>query len=320
MQSRIRSLLAAAALGCFGLTLSAPAQAQDYPGNRPVVFYSAFPPGGILVRIFDKLAAGIKEELGGEWILDYKPGGATTIAATHVARSPADGYTFLITAKTTHLMSLQEGAQYAMSDLVPVGNMVELAETLFVGGHIEARTLPELIDYFNERPGRVPVATGAPGTYTGTLAETVERELGVTFNKVPYAGSQLFRDAVVAGTADVALGGTLPGTEDFQAAGQIFPLAVFAGQRLPAAPDLPTFAELGYPGLVEENFYGIYAPAGTPRDVLEKVNGAIVKVLQDPAYVDEMVGLGFWITPRNLDELATVMAEDDAKLRDWLGR
>lgn len=137
---------------------------------------------------------------------------------------------------------------------------------------------------------------------------------------MPYAGSQLFRDAVVAGTADVALGGTLPGTEDFVAAGKILPIAVFAGQRLPAAQDIPTFAELGYPGLVEENFYGIYAPAGTPREILEKVNGAIMKVLQTPDYADEMVKMGFWVAPRNLDELAAVMAADDAKLRGWLGK
>jgi len=316
----VRRLLAAVAIGGVIVGLSSASQAQEYPNAKPVTMYSAFPAGGVLTAIFDKLAAGIKKEIGGEWVLDYKPGGATTIAAIHVANAPADGYTFLITAKTTHLKSLEEGAQYQMSDLVPVGHMVELAETIFVGGHVAPRTLPELIEYFKSKPGQVPVATGAPGTYTGTLAATVEKELGVTFNKVPYAGSQLFRDAVVAGTADVALGGTLPGTEDFVAAGKIFPLAVFAGQRLPAAPDIPTFAELGYPGLVEENYYGIYAPAGTPREVLEKVNGAIAKVLASPEYADEMVRMGFWVHPRNLDELAAVQAADDAKLRAWLGK
>ncbi len=320
MHSAFRSFMGAVAMGSLMLGHPSAALAQEYPLAKPVTFYSAFPPGGVLTPIFEKLAAGIKKEIGGEWILDYKPGGATTIAAIHVANAPADGYTFLITAKTTHLKSLEDGAQYKMSDLVPVGNMVELAETLFVGGHIKARTLPELIEYFNSKPGAIPVATGAPGTYTGTLAATVEKELGVTFNKVPYAGSQLFRDAVVAGTADVALGGTLPGTEDFVAAGKIFPLAVFAGQRLPAAPNIPTFAELGYPGLVEENFYGIYAPAGTPREALEKINGAIMKVLADPAYADEMVRMGFWVKPRNLDELAAVQAADDAKLRAWLNK
>jgi tripartite-type tricarboxylate transporter receptor subunit TctC len=191
---------------------------------------------------------------------------------------------------------------------------------MFVGGHVGAKTLPELIEHFKSKPGAVPVATGAPGTYTGTLAAAVEKELGVTYNKVPYAGSQLFRDAIVAGTADVALGGTLPGTEDFVKNGQIIPIAVFAGQRLPGAPDLPTFAELGYPGLVEENFYGIYAPAGTPRAALEKMNAAISKVLASPEYADEMVRLGFWVMPRNLDELAAVQAADDVKLRAWLGK
>jgi len=320
MNATLRRFLTAAAVGCFGAALPAAALAQEYPLAKPVTMFSAFPPGGVLTAIFDKLAAGIKKEIGGEWVLDYKPGGATTIAAIHVANAPADGYTFLITAKTTHLKSLDDAAQYKMSDLVPVGNMVELAETMFIGGHVKARTLPELIEYFNSKPGQVPVATGAPGTYTGTLAATVEKELGVTFNKVPYAGSQLFRDAVVAGTADVALGGTLPGTEDFVAQGKIVPLAVFAGERLPASPEIPTFAELGYPGLVEENFYGIYAPAGTPRDVLEKINGAIVKVLESPEYADEMVRMGFWVKPRNLDELAAVTAADDAKLRSWLGK
>jgi len=319
MHSAIRRLLGAVALGAliFGPSM---AHAQDYPLAKPVTMVSAFPAGGVLTAIFDKLTAGIKKEIGGEWVLDYKPGGATTIAAIHVSKAPADGYTFLITTKSTHLKSFDEGAQYKISDLVPVGNMVELAETMFIGGHVKARTLPELVEYFKSKPGQIPVATGAPGTYTGTLAAAVERELGVTYNKVPYAGSQLFRDAVIAGTADVALGGTLPGTEDFVKNGQIVPIAVFAGQRLPGAPDLPTFSELGYPGLVEENFYGIYAPAGTPRPVLEKINGAIAKVLASPEYAEEMVRMGFWVTPRNLDELAAVQAADDAKLRAWLGK
>jgi tripartite-type tricarboxylate transporter receptor subunit TctC len=319
MQSTRRGFVGAIVAGLM-FAAAMPAVAQEYPLAKPVTFFSAFPPGGVLTAIFDKLAAGIKKEIGGELILDYKPGGATTIAAIHVANAPADGYTFLITTKSTHLKSFDDGAQYKATDLVPVGNMVELAETMFIGGHVGAKTLPELIEHFKAKPGAVPVATGAPGTYTGTLAAAVEKELGVTFNKVPYAGSQLFRDAIVAGTADVALGGTLPGTEDFVKNGQIIPVAVFAGERLPGAPDLPTFKELGYPGLVEENFYGIYAPAGTPRPVLEKMNAAISKVLASPEYAEEMVKLGFWVMPRTLDELAAVQAADDAKLRAWLGK
>lgn len=320
MSALLSKFLRAATFGSLAAVLASPASAQVYPLAKPVTMYSAFPAGGVLTAIFDKLAAGIQKDIGGKWILDHKPGGATTIAAIHVAKAPADGYTFLITTKSTHLKSFDDGAQFKITDLVPVGNMVELAETMFIGGHVKAKTLPELIAYFKSKPGAVPVATGAPGTYTGTLAAAVEKELGVTYNKVPYAGSQLFRDAVVAGTADVALGGTLPGTEDFVKNGQILPVAVFAGQRLPGAPDLPTFAELGYPGLVEENFYGIYAPAGTPREVLEKVNAAISKVLASKEYADEMVRMGFWVKPRNLKELAAVQAADDIKLRTWLGK
>lgn len=316
MQFTLSNFVRAAALACTCLFAGA-VQAQEFPA-KPVKIINAFPAGGALQAIMQKLTDGMAKELGGEFVVESRPGGGTTIAALAVASAPADGYTLLLTAKTTHIKSLEEGAQYKMSDFAPLAAIVGLSETFFIGGKVPAKTLPELIAYFNEKPGQRPVATGAPGTYTGTLAANVEKQLGVTFNKIPYAGSQLFRDAVLAGTADVALGGTLAGTEDFIASGQIVPLAVFAGQRLPAAPDIPTFAELGYPKLTNENYYGLLAPATTPRPVLEKLNAAIVKVQNDPAFVAEMNRMGFWVTPRNLDEMAKYFADDEVVLREML--
>jgi tripartite-type tricarboxylate transporter receptor subunit TctC len=281
-------LIAVAAL------LSSPAPAEDYPA-RPVTLVMPYPPGGGTDFIGRSVGQGLERRLGQPVVLDYRPGAGSAIAATYVARAPADGYTLLYATSTTMAInvSVHKTLNYdPVKDLIPVGMLAVSPFVLVVNASLPVRTIPELVALAKSRPGGLSYASNGPGGAAHLFAELMKAMLGIELTHVPYKGNAPALNDVVAGhvammfvdpSAAVQLG-----HED-----KLHLLGITTAARAPMAPDVPPLAEVGLPGFDVASWHMIVAPAATPRPILMKLNEAVRGVINDPHVGGEMARRGF---------------------------
>jgi tripartite-type tricarboxylate transporter receptor subunit TctC len=298
-------LLAALSIGLAPGAASAQT-AKDYP-NKPIHLVAPIPPGGSTDVLLRDVARRLQERWGQPAVVENKPGGAASIGTAAVARAPADGYTLLL-VNSGHAIN---GHVYAklpfdpLKDFVPVVQMTSLSLGLFVNPSVPAKNLAEFIALLKSKPGALSFASSGNGGATHLAGESFLLATGTKMVHVPYRGSAPAIADAVAGQVPVSFA-DVPLAAPFFKTGALRPLAVSSATRSPMLPDVPTFDESGLPGILSSVWVGILAPAGTPADIVQKLNREIVAILREPAMSARLVDQGFEVvagTPEQFGQL-----------------
>ncbi len=311
--SRTLTALALASLAAH----TAPALADDH-GDWPdgvVRFVVPFPPGGGTDMIARLLADELSKKLDGQFIVDNRPGGNTTIAADLVARADPDGQTFLFTTSPHVIASIMYPENLAYdpeADLVPVIRVAENGMMLVANADAPAKSVDELIAYAKANPNEINVATvGTTGmSYLSAVLFAAEADIDVA--NVPYKGTGQVMPDLLGGQVDYFFDN--PGSSIQQVkAGNLDALAYTGSERLAAMPDLPTVAESGLEGFETVNWYGILAPTGTPDAILAKLETEIGEILERPEIVERFEADGVTVINSGRAEYGDYMQADFAK-------
>lgn len=266
--------------------------AQAYP-SRPIRFIVGFPPGGgsdILTRLF---AQKLSESLVQQVVVDNRPGAGGNIGAEIAAKSTPDGYTiFMASAPHSIAPSLYKKLAYDLrKDFFPISLVARQQLCLVVHPSLPPRSVKEFVAFLKSRPGQVAYASAGNGGSNHLAAELFKTMAGVEMIHVPYKGTGPSIADVLSGQVPVTFGNLLPIMPHIKS-GKLRPLAVTALQRSPALPDVPTLAESGYPKYEAVNWFGILAPAGTPQEIIRRLNLEIVKTVNLQDVKDRYASLG----------------------------
>jgi tripartite-type tricarboxylate transporter receptor subunit TctC len=316
MQANRRTLLSAlaGALTASALPFGIPlARAQAYPA-KPIRLVVPYPPGGptdVLARI---VAAKLPDMLGQQVVLDNKPGASGMIGAEQVAKSAPDGYTLLSNA-SIHVInpSLYPKANFdAINDFVPVTQLASVPLILVVNNDLPIRSVKDLIAYAKANPGKLNFGSSGNAAAPHLAGESFKIMAGAPMQHVPYKGSAPALTDLIGGQVQLMFD-SMPSAMPHVKAGKIRPLAVTTAQRVAAVPDLPTIAEAGVPGYDISTWYGVWAPKGTPREIVERLHAEIVKVLKLPDTRERYAGLGAEPVGSTPEEFAAYCRSELAK-------
>lgn len=292
---RLIMLNSAAFLGA-GLMMAAPsAWGQAWPA-RSVRYVLPVPPGGgtdILTRI---LAPKLGEALGQQIVIDNRPGGGSTIGSEIVAKAAPDGYTLLMidTALAVNPSLYSKLPYDTVRDFAPVSLAATAPVILVVHPSLPAKTLKELIALAKARPGQIAYASGGNGTSTHLAGELLKQVADINMIHVPYKGVGPAIVDLLGGHVQEMFTG-ISSAKQHVYAGKLRALAHTGETRSPAMPEVPTFIELGWPGISARSYWGTLAPAGTPREIVEKLSTTMDRVLNMPDIKRRLEELGFTV-------------------------
>jgi tripartite-type tricarboxylate transporter receptor subunit TctC len=291
MNPSLRALLPLlAALGTF---LAPSAAAQAYP-NKPIRLIVAFAAGGGGDNVVRPLAQKLTESLGVPIIVDNRPGGGGMIGTTIAARAPADGYTLMVSTAATHATGPQLHSRvpfHPLKDFDAITLLVTSPSLLAVSNRSGLRTVKEMVTAARASPGKLTYASGGPGSPPHLATEIFSALAGISMLQVPYKGGGESVPALAAGEIDVHFFG-ISTAMPYIAGGRFRTIALAAEQRWPDLPTVPTFAESGYPQYRNANWYGLSAPAGTPKDIIARLNQEVRKALTAADFRDRIRLMG----------------------------
>lgn len=297
-----------AGAAAFGLAaLSAPAQAA-FP-DRPITLIVPFAPGGSTDLVARLVAQKMGETLGQQVIVDNRGGAGGNIGAAVVAKAAPDGYTILMGTVATHALNpaLYKKMPYdAQKDFASVSLLVNVPNVLTVNPNFPAKTVQELIDLAKKEPGKYSYASSGNGSPLHLSGELFKKLAGVDLIHIPYKGSGPALVDVIAGQVPIQFD-NLPSSTEHIKAGRLRALGVTTSKRVPAFPDLPAIAET-LPGYDTYSWNALFAPAGTPKEAIAKLNEAGIKAINDPtvkAKLGEFSAVLVGSTPEELDALVT---------------
>jgi len=293
------------------VSLGAIAQAPAFP-SKSVTLVVPVAPGGILDAVARMLAPEMAKQLGQPVVVDNKAGASGNIGATFVAKSAPDGYTLLVGYSMFHVGNpsmFKDLAWDPIRDFSSVAMVAVSPHVIAVHPSVPARTLQELVALAKKEPGKLNYASPGSGSVPHVGMELFKQQAGIDVVHVPYKGAGPMMQDVIAGQVQMTVA-TPPSLLGFVQAGRVRALAVAAKTRHPLLPDVPTTAEAGYPSFVVEAWVALFAPAGTPRPVIEKLTAAAAEALKAPEVVERARATGMairFMPPAELD--ATVKAD-----------
>ena len=282
-----------ALLFAFGvLSAQAAVSAQPFP-IKPLHLVVPFPPGAGTDMFARVIAAKLGESLGQPVVVENKPGAGATIGTEFVAKSAPDGYTLLIpTASHAINPSVYSRLPYdTLKDFVNVTEVATVPIVLVVHPSVPVQSVKELVDFAKARPGELNMGSSSNGTIFHLAGELFKSMAGIDMVHVPFNGGGPALMALLGGQVNVLFETSLT-VQPYAKAGKLRILAVGSARRAPGLPDVPTLAESGLPGFSAENWYGVYAPAGTPHEIVMKLNHEIVRVLNLPDVKERFASQG----------------------------
>ena len=276
-----RKLTALALVACAPLAVLAQGA---YP-TKPITLVVPTAAGGTTDLSARMLAQGLTPVIGQSVVVDNKGGGNGNIAASIVKRAEADGYTLFLQYSGYHVISphLTKVAQWSQSDFQPVANVISAPQIIVVRDGLPVKTLPELIAYAKANPGKLNYASSGNGSLQHVTGAMLEQQGGVKMVHVPYKGTGPALQDLLGGQVDLTFGTAPPFMPHIQS-GKLRVLAVTGKERLPSLPDVPTTAEAGYPGVNATSWFGLFAPAATPKAVIDKLAADTRAVVQSAAF------------------------------------
>ena len=274
---------AALALSVFAV---APCAGQTYP-NHPIELVVPFVAGGTTDTIARMIAQRL-DKWGQPVIVNNRPGGGSTIGTAQVAKALPDGHTVLVTTFALAAnASLQKLPFDPVKDFAPVTEIASIPLILVVHSSLPVHNVKEFIDYSKAQPAGVDYATSGAGTSTHLAAEMFKQMTGAKLVHVPFKGNAEVMNALLGGPVKVHFGLSASSLQHIRS-GTLRALAVTTETRLAELPDVPTIAELGYPGYELSSWQGVFVPAGTPKPIVDKLNGEIVAMLNTPEVQDRI--------------------------------
>ena len=273
--------------------VAAPATAQNAYPNKTIRIVVPFNAGGPVDQLARVVAARLPALLGQPAIVENRGGAATIIGWDAVAKAPADGYTLLMAGVggRTILPSVANLPYDPAKDLVPVSRVANSPNVFVINASRPMKTLKDFVAAAKTQPGKLNFGLAAPGTLTHFTGTMLQRDAGISLTEVPYRGGGPAVTALLSGEIDfmVADAGAVM---SYLQAGKLTALAVADSHRLPFLPSVPTATEAGFPNLVAVNVYGLYAPAGTPKPVIERVASTVDAILKQADLQDVITKLG----------------------------
>ena len=266
-----------------GLSVVSQAQAQSTYPQKPVRLIVPFAPGGASDILARTLGQKLSETTGQSFVIENKPGAGGTLGAELVAKSPADGYTLLLADVAVHTIApkLYPKLGYTQEQLLPVINLATFAHILITPPASTLKSFADVLALDKAKPGRFSVASSGNGTSTHLTIEMVNMTAATQLAHVPYKGGGAAITDVMGGQVDMMFIGTPPAMPLIQS-GKLKALAVTTTKRMSTLPQVPTVSESGLPQFESIAAQGIFAPAGTPREVVQKLNTEIAKIIRMP--------------------------------------
>ena len=310
MTSRRKIIAGAASLAAPLLWSGASRAADPYP-TKLITIIVPQAPGGANDIIGRAIAQKLASTIGGPVIVENKPGAGGNVGTAYVARLPKDGYTLLITAQSAQTLNpfLYSKISFdPVKDFDPIMTVGVAPYMLAVNPAFPAKNLRELVALAKAQPGKINYASAGNGTVNHMLGEMLKTAAGIDIVHVPYRGAAAAATDVVAGQLPMTFG-SFPGLMPFVRSGQLRALGVCTEKRTQLAPDLPTLAET-IPGLYANAWYGLFAPAGTPRDIIRKLYSEIAKSLQSADMKERFAVLGVEAAPSTPEQLASLLKDD----------
>jgi len=296
------------------LAFAPPAGAQSYP-VKPIKVVVPYAPGGNMEHWRGTLGK-VSQLLGQQLVMENRAGAGGNIGSDYAAKSPADGYTLVIGTIGTHAINASVYANMPydpIRDFTPVVYLATMTNVAVVNPATPVKSIQEFIDYARANPGKLNFGSPGNGSSAHLTGEMFKQVTGVTMQHVPYKGSAPALMDLIAGRLDIMFD-NIPTPLMHIRAGKLRGLAVTAAQRSPSLPELPTLAEAGVPGFDVSSWYGVYAPAGLPRDILMKLNKAFNEALQTPDIRNQLSGQGWTVVGGTPEQFA---AHTQAEFDRW---
>ena len=285
-----RHLIGLAAAAAAGSALPLVARAQ---GERTLRILCGFPPGGSIDIVSRVVGDKMKDELRQNVIIENKPGAGGRLAADLLKSAPADGSTVMITPVVVPVLAPMVFSKLnynPATDFTPVGHVCSFNFALTVPASLPVRTVPELIAFLKANPQKANFGSPAAGSLPHFFGEMLSREAKAELVHVPFAGGAALMNALMGGQVSAGIDVVLEALEAHRG-GKVRVIAVSGESRSPALPEVPTFREQGFPGIVASGWFGMYAPARTPETVVTACNRALVKALAHPEVLDRFARL-----------------------------
>jgi tripartite-type tricarboxylate transporter receptor subunit TctC len=308
---RRRFLHLFAAAGALSAGLPA-VRAEVYP-TRPVRLVVGFPAGGTLDVLAHMLAQWMLDRHGQTFVVENRPGAASNIAAEAVVRAPADGYTLLLDGSANAINeTLYPNLDFDfLRDIIPVAGLISISNVMEVYPSFPAKTVIEFIAYAKSHPGKINYASSGVGTTSHVSAELFKMMAGVDMAHVPYRGSPLALNDLLAERVQVIFD-NMPTSISFIRSGKLRALAVTTATRQQVLPGIPTLGEF-VPGYETSGLYGVGAPKNTPVEIIDTLNREINAFLADGNVKDRLAEIGCTVMPASPAEFGKLMADDVAK-------
>jgi tripartite-type tricarboxylate transporter receptor subunit TctC len=309
-----RLLGAFTALGCVVAAASL-AHAQAYP-TKPITIIVPAAPGGVTDALGRQLAQRFTQTFGQQAIVENRPGANNQVAAEYVAKSAPDGHTLLIGPEVAFVVnpSLYARLPYdPVKDFVPVSGLVTINHALVTHPSVPVANVKELIEHAKKKPGELNYGTFGVGSSGHLNMELLQATAGVKFQPVHYKGATPALTDVMAGHIQmmfISVGSAVPQWR----AGKVKLLAIGAGKRLAQLADVPAVAESGLPGFEAVSWFGLFAPAGTPRDTVAKLNAEVRRIFADPEFQQTFLERQYFQSIAGTPEqLADYLKSEEAK-------
>jgi tripartite-type tricarboxylate transporter receptor subunit TctC len=305
----------AAAIAAAAMTGLSTAEAA-YP-DQAIHLIVPYAPGGgtdITARI---IAAHLEPILKQPVVVENKPGGGAQIGTRYVAEAKPDGYTLLMGSNGMCIdISLFNNLPYdATKDFIPITMAGSSPNLLLVNPSLGVNPVAELVALAKSKPGEINFGSAGIGQTPHLAGEMLKMMAGIDITHVPFKGSAESTVNLLSGTVQMSFA-TMPSTLEYIKSGQLKALAIASDKRSPELPDVPTMEELGYPGFLAATWTGIFAPAGTPSDIIDKLNTSIVQVLQSQEVLDLLHKHGLEVHPMKPDEFAKYFADEVTRWGD----
>ena len=284
--------------------------------TKPVRIVVAYPAGGGI----DVMARQVAGKLSGPWgqpvIVENKPGANTILAADAVAKAAPDGHTILFTTDATFSINPHLYARLpydAQRDFIPVTMLVLLQQMLVAHPSLPANSLSELIALAKQKPGSINYASYGSGSQPHLSGEMLKHKAGIDLVHVPYKGISLAVPAVIAGEVQLTFSGIATGMGPLKG-GRIKAIAIGGKSRSPLLPQVPTFAELGYPEVETHAWFGLFLPAGSPKEAVAKIHADVKRILEEPEFRQkQLVDRGYEVVGSSPEDFSNFMKIDRQK-------
>ena len=306
-------LIAIAAL-CLSVNigLSGPAAAQPYPA-KPFRIVVPYPAGGGIDVLSRVIGLRLAQRFNQPVVIDNKPGAGTIVAAESVAHAAPDGYTLMVTTDATMSVNPYLYAKLPYDpakDFAPVTQLVFLNQLLVANAALPASNLKELIAYAKANPGKLNYASYGIGSQPHLAMEILKSQSGADIVHVPYKGIPQAVPAAIAGEVQLTFSGAAS-TQAHIKAGRLNALAIGGTARLPLMPEVPTFAESGFPDVPANAWFGLFAPAGTPREVITLLHAEVTRLFKDPEFMQkEVTAKGYELVASTPEAFAAFLVGD----------